>query len=98
MGHAVHWAAFWVSENRPDAQTAHVWSALFRRLPALHEEHYTLPLPAVRKAVQASQPCATGSGGEVSCSQSEQNSCPVRMWCLPGMHGRHDAELLSGWW
>ena len=24
FGHAVHWAAFWVSENRPDAHSVHV--------------------------------------------------------------------------
>ena len=53
FGHAVHWAAFWVSENRPDAHTTQVWSVSFRRLPALHSEHDTLPLPAVRPAAQA---------------------------------------------
>ena len=60
-GHSVHCPAFWISENCPAAQSTHVLSALFSRLPALHAEHDALPLPAVRPAWQFSQLMASGA-------------------------------------
>ena len=41
---------------------------------------------------------ALGSGAKVSFLHRVHFRCPVRLLAVPGMHGRHDAELLSGWW
>ena len=97
LGHAEHVSAFWFSENRPAAHTTHVLFALLRRLPALHSEQDALPLPAVRPVAQLSQFSASGSAAKVSSKHSSHCACPSALLALPGMHGRHDAELLSGW-
>ena len=97
IGHAVHVSAFWFWENRPAAHTTHVLSASFRRFPALHSEQDALPLPAVRPVAQLSQVSASGSAAKVFSKHSSHCGCPSSLLALPGMHGRHDAELLSGW-
>ena len=69
---------------------------MFWCVPALHCEQAALPLPAVRPALQAWQACASGAFAKVFCGHAVHSSCPVRLLAFPGMHGRHDAELLSG--
>ena len=97
LGHAAHVSAFWVSENRPAAHTTHVSSVLLRYLPALHSEQDALPLPAVRPVAQLSQFLASDLAAKVFTTHALQCACPSALLALPGMHGRHDAELLSGW-
>ena len=96
-GQSVHSGAFWISENCPAAQAAQVWSAACRRLPALQAEQEALALPAVRPAVQAVQAVASGTSVKVSSRQTWQSRWPSRGLARPGMHGRQDAEVLSGW-
>ena len=82
---------------QPAGQSRQVSSSV-SCLPALQAEHDALSLLAVRPALQRVQVLAFGVSECVSFVQIPHSSWPVRLLALPGMHGRHDAELLSGWW
>ena len=72
-------------------------SVMFIRLPALHAEHDALPLLAVRPGLHASHIVAPASSAKVFCVQAVHSAWPVLLFAFPGMHGKHDAELLFGW-
>ena len=82
---------------QPAGQSRQV-SSTISCLPALQAEHDALSLLAVRPALQSVQILAFGVSECVSFVHMPHSSWPVRLLALPGMHGRHDAELLSGWW
>ena len=106
----MHAALFWLSENHPAAHTVQllllssssasallsVLRGLSTRVPALHAEQDALPLPAVRPAVQGAHVSASAAAAKVFCSQFWQATWPARRLALPGMHGKHEAEVLSG--
>ena len=67
-------------------------------MPAGHFWHAALPLPAVfSPAPQLWHAVASEAGENVCCAQTEQCACPSMLLALPGIHGKHDAEPLSGW-
>jgi len=67
--------------------------------PAGHGWQAALPLPAVFwPAPQVSQTVASGASVNVFCGQTAHSGWPSWWLARPGMHGRQDAELLSGWW
>ena len=71
----------------------------FRRLPALHSEQEELPLlAAVRPSGHGLHAQSSGWSAKVSTAHSWHSAWPVPLLALPGMQGRHAAEVLSGWW
>ena len=53
-------------------------------------------LDAERPAWHILHVVASALSAKVFSRQSAQSAWPVSLLALPGMHGRHDAELLSG--
>ena len=66
------------------------------KVPGLHGEQDALPLPAVRPLVQVLHVVASALAAKVFAQHSRHSLCPLSLLALPGIHGRHDAELLSG--
>ena len=98
-GQAVHLSTFCLAENWPGAHTTQESSVAFRRLPALHSEQEELPLlAAVRPGEHVLHAQSSGWSAKVSTAHSWHSAWSVPLLALPGMQGRQDAELLSGWW
>ena len=96
---AVHLSAFCLAEKWPDAHTTQESSVAFRRLPALHSEQEELPLlAAVRPSGHGLHAQSSGWSAKVSTAHSWHSAWPVPLLALPGMQGRHAAEVVPGWW
>ena len=67
------------------------------KVPGLHGEQLALPLLAVRPSLHELHIVAPAWSAKVFCLQAVQSAWPVSLFALPGMHGKHDAELLFGW-
>ena len=65
-------------------------------LPASHDKHAALPVSGAYCPVpQLLQECALDSPTYMSSAHRVHADCPSWSWAVPGMHGKHDVELLA---